>query len=255
MKNCLIQLDWDVILMPTVTTKPLPLERHEMKIRSVPLGGWGYAPRVGSWEKPPPESLTARKKPWKSRVGSDDACPEMGQKVYFRGWTISFSAEFVFLEVKSQRDTIHFLILFIETIPVVHFSWYENGGFSMAILVKKGVQCSTPELLDCWHLITINRFWKVSQSFQVEEMQGRQFLQNTPLVSVFASIENIFHLNMFTSFRWKECGLTHGPPVFELQAKHMAWVSLVVKNMFNWCSKKIQGDCFFDTLLGCPVGS
>ena len=38
----------------------------------------------------------------------------------------------------------------------------------------------------------------------------------------------------------EECGLAHDPPVFEMQT-----VSLVVKNMFNWCPKKIQGDRFF----------
>ena len=43
----------------------------------------------------------------------------------------------------------------------------------------------------------------------------------------------------------EECGLTHGPPVFEMQTQNMAWVSLVVKNMFNSCPKKIQGDLFF----------
>ena len=42
----------------------------------------------------------------------------MGQKAYFRG-ELLVSGRIFFLEMKSHRDTIHFLILFIETIPVV----------------------------------------------------------------------------------------------------------------------------------------
>ena len=170
--------------------------------------------------------------------------------------------EIFFWEMKSHRDYIHYLMCYSLKLsqslavsePYPPANWHGHETCSWWIFqgdVTGSLNGSTgfdPKITGLLPFTITPLLGKFLHLVNLGKHAGKTVYSAHLLVSVFASINNCPLMSRFEypqEYSEEECGLTHGPPVFEMQTQNMAWVSLVVKNMFNSCPKKIQGDRFF----------